>query len=423
MRNLGVALLVVCLAAVAAHCDKVYYRAADGAWKSMEAAVKDGKLHIQIGLQAAPNGDAVIVINKPDWMVLDDTEAPSLSGLKVNGVARPSSTDALNLGCLTGNAAEVVFGVKDDKNPVAADTASLRLVDRPEVKLQVDTSGLGPPNSSGRLVVNVSGLAAGKYDGVLGLSDLAPLSNSRTWPVSFTVMGITVSADKQTVSLANATHGFTLQPSIGNQLLLPNGLWSKLTTHTGKDYLYPREFADVKIIKDTPEEQTVLVTAICQNLDGKPTDDQAKLEYELTVRPDTPALLVTTRSINVAAGDLTIGPNWGWLGCPYYFTPAGKASWSSGEGKERYSTIGKVGWLWLAPGKEGDPGLLWASADRFGEFMGGSILLYGNGRAVKPGEFVEMKLVFAVAATPGEAEAIYKDLVQKGLVTPPEEGG
>ncbi len=423
MRTLGVTLLVICLAVAVGYCDKVYYRTADGSWTSMEAAVEDGRLHIQIGPQAAPNGEAVLVINKPKWMVLDDTDAPTLLGLKVNGQARPSSTDTLQLGCLGGDTADVVIGVKDNKNPIDSIAASFRLTDAPDVTVEIDTSGLGPPKTSGRMVVKMSGVKAGQYQGMLTLNDMAPLSNSRSWPVSFTVMGISVSDDKQSVSLAGPGAGYLMATGKKeHQILLPNGLWSKLTSNMGGQYFYPREFTDVEIIKDTEQEKTVLITANVVDLEDNPTEGLAKLEYELTVRSDTPALLVTTRSINISDKDVGNSPNWGWLGCPHYFTPEGKQEWSSGKGKDRYSSIGKVGWLWLAPRAEGQPGLLWASADKFGEFMGGSILLYGSGGTAKPGEFVEMKLVFAPADTPGEAEKIYEDLVAKGLVTPVEKG-
>ncbi len=423
MRTLGVTLLVICLTVAVGYCDTVYYRTADGSWASMEAAVEDGRLHIEIGPQAAPNGEAVLVINKPEWMVLDDTDAPTLLGLKVNGEARPTSTDTLQLGCLSGDTADVVIGVKDDKNPIDAAGASFRLGDAHDVTVEVDTSGLGPPKTSGRMVVKMSGVQAGQYQGTLRLSDMAPLSNSRSWPVSFTVMGISVSDDKQSVSLAGLGAGYLMATGTKEQqLLLPNGLWAKLTSNMGGTYLYPREFTDVEIIKDTEQEKTVLVTANVVDLEDNPTEGLGKLEYELTVRSDTPALLVTTRSINISDKDISNSPNWGWLPCPYYCTPEGQQEWSSGGDKARYSTIGKVGWLWLAPRTEGQPGLLWVSADSFGEFMGGSILLYGSGGTTKPGEFVAMKLAFAPADSPAEAEQIYEDLVAKGLVTPVEKG-
>ena len=80
--------------AAIALCDEVHYRAADGTWAAMEATADGGRLKITIGTENAPNGEAVLVIAKPDWMVLDDGAAPQLTGMKVNGTARPTSTRA-----------------------------------------------------------------------------------------------------------------------------------------------------------------------------------------------------------------------------------------------------------------------------------------------------------------------------------------
>jgi hypothetical protein len=408
--------------AMAAGADTVYYRTADGSWKSTEAAVTDGKLKIPISAEAAPDGQAVLVINKPEWMVLDDTTPPEISGMKVNGASRPSSTDALHLGVLSDSTAEIILGVKDDKNPIAPQGISFMLDDAPTVDITWDGSALGPPETSGRIVITLADIPAGKYNGHLTLRDMAPLTNTRTWPVEFAVMGITISEDQQAVSLANAESGFKVQPDISNQILLPNGMWSKLTTNMASKFLYPREFTNAQIISDTAEEKTVRIIAIPQDLDGNPVDDVCELEYELTVRADTPALLLTTRSINASDANQKTNPNYGWLGCPYYHTPEGKAEWGSGGDTERYHTIGNPGWLWLAPRGDG-PGLLWASNQRFGEFMGGSILLYGNAGTCKPGEHVQMDMAFAAADTPEQAAEVYQDLIEKGLLTPVAPGG
>ncbi len=416
-----VALLsIVCMPSLAA-ADTVYYRTADGSWAATEAVADNGRLVISIDSEAAPDGEAVIVINKPEWMVLDDTTPPELTGVTVNDAAVAADGELLDLGVLSGNAAEIIVTAADDRNPIAQ-TASFMLDDAARIAVSIDASEFGPPGTGGRLLVTISDLPAGKYRGRLVLSDMAPLSNSRTWPVEFAVMGITVSDDEQLVTLANAASGFRVKPDIGDQILLPNDAWSKLTTGIAGAYLYPREFTNVELIADTAEVKTVLITAVPQDLDREPVDGVCELEYELTIRPDTPALLLTTRSINISDADQRINPNYGWLGCPYYHTPEGRAEWGSGGDRDRYFTIGNPGWVWLAPRGDG-PGLLWASSDRFGEFMGGSVLLYGRGGTFKPGEYAQMDMAFAAADSPEQAAQIYDDLVQKGLLTPPGDGG
>lgn len=417
MRTVGICLLLLGLLAASATCEQVYYRTADGSWESQEAVVTDGRLIITIEARLVGGPEVMVVTKKPDWMVLEDTAPPELTGVTANGISQSVDAGAVDLGCLSGDTAELVFTARDDGNPLCPEGTMLRFDDAPGVGVEMDTAALGPPATEGRLSARLSGLTVGRYTGSVELRDLSPMSNSRTLPVTFTVMGVEVSDDHQKVALANAASAFEMQPHISQQLLLPNGLWAKLTTALPGAFLYPREFTEVTVLADTPEEKTVLIVASAQNLEGEPVEDTVRLEFELTVRPDTRALLVTSRSVNMSGDDLRISPNWGWLACPHYFAPEGKADWSSGPDLERYSTIGHPGWLWLAPRNDDTPGLLWASNDRFGEFMGGSILLYGRSVTVKPGEHIEMRQAFAAAGGPDEAVQIYRDLLERGLIS------
>ncbi|MFP3902998.1 MAG: hypothetical protein ACLFWB_02030 [Armatimonadota bacterium] len=417
MKRFLIVFTIMSMSVAVALSEPVYYQAADGSWASMDAPVEDGRLKIHITPESAPNGEALLVINKPEWMVLDDTEPPQLNGLKVNGNARPVSLPSLHLGTLGGETAEVIVAASDAKNPLSPDSLRFELYDRPDVDIQIDPGDIGPPNKSARLVVNISGLTPGAYEGLFSVSDLAPLTNILQKPIRFNIFGVSVADDKQTVTLANEATEYVLQPDKSEQLKLPNGLWAKLTSNVPGNFLYPLSFTDVQITKDAADGKTVLVTADCQNLDEEPVEGVLKIEYELTVRPDTAALQVVTRSINISDKKQSIGPNWGWLNCPYYVTPEGRGEWSSGK-DNKYSDIGKVDWLWLAPRNEQNPGLLWVSPDRFGEFMGGSILLYGPRVDAKTDEYSEMRMFFAPAESAEKAEEIYNDLVEKGIYTP-----
>ncbi len=420
MKKLGVTLLVLCLAVAAGYCDKVYYRAADGSWASMEAPVKDGRLQIEIGPQIAPSGEAILVVNKPKWMVLDDTTPPQLSGLKINGTSRPVSTDTLHLGCLTSDTAEVIVGIKDDKNPISAAAVSFSLADALGAKVDVDTSGLGPPKTSGRLMVKMSGLKAGSYEGTLKLTDLAPLGNARSWPVSFTLVGISVSDDMQSISLANSAGSFSFELGVSKQLALPGGMQVYLTGSLA-GWVYPAELTDVAVIEDTAEAKTVLIksTRLQDDKQQAVPEGRARIEYELTIRPDTPCLLVTSRLYNL--GENEAGGNffWGWLPGAYFVTPTqGKQEWE-GVAQDKYIEVGKVGWVWLAPRSEGQPGLLWACDCKFTQSRFDTMIIHSPSTKLKTDEFVEMKFAIGPADTPGEAEKMYKDLVQRGLVPEP----
>jgi len=386
----------------------------------MEAPVKDGRLQIEIGPQIAPGGEAILVVDKPKWMVLDDTTPPELSGLKVNGTSRPSSTDTLALGCLTSDTAELIVGIKDDNNPISAADARFSLTDAPGAKVDVDTSGLGPPKTSGRLMVKMSGLKAGTYDGVLKLTDMAPLGNARSWPVSFTVVGISVSDDMQSISLANSAGGFSFEPGLSKQIALPVGMQLYLTGTLG-GWVYPLELTDVALIKDTAEEKTVLIksTRLQDDKQQPVPDGRARIEYELTIRPDTPCLLVTSRLYNIGENEADGHFFWGWLPGAYFVTPTeGKQEWE-GVAKDAYLDIGKVGWVWLAPRSEDKPGLVWMSDCRFTQSRFDTMILHSPSPKLKTDEFVEMQFAIGPADTPAEADEIYEDLVRRGLVPEP----
>jgi len=68
----------------------------------------------------------------------------------------------------------VIVGIKDDKNPISAAAVSFSLADALGAKVDVDTSGLGPPKTSGRLMVKMSGLKAGSYEGWLRWATRGP---------------------------------------------------------------------------------------------------------------------------------------------------------------------------------------------------------------------------------------------------------
>ena len=72
-------------------------------------------------------------------------------------------------------------------------------------------------------------LKAGGYQGSLTLTDMAPLANSRTWPVSLTIIGISVAEDMQKVSLATEAGAYEFEPGLGTQIRLPNGMRLYLT--------------------------------------------------------------------------------------------------------------------------------------------------------------------------------------------------
>ncbi|OGV72835.1 MAG: hypothetical protein A3K19_02525 [Lentisphaerae bacterium RIFOXYB12_FULL_65_16] len=397
-----------------------YFRPSAGPWTELTTDRQAGKpvTFTLSPAQCGPAGEALVVLGKPDWMTLDDTNPPRLTSVTVGGTVRPLTGTDLALGCVPGESAEIAITLEDDANPLAPDGITFRLAGNVTSGFSLDHSGVPPLQRSGCVVVRLNGLAPGAYRGELIVHDMAPAANRAVFGVSVQVFGITVSPDKQAVSLAAPGADYRLRAHLSEQLLLPGGIWSKLTTRTGTTYLYPRTLTEVSMLRDTPTEKTVLVKASTQDIDGKPSEGLGALEYELTVRSDTPALFVTTRSVNISGKDADNSANWGWLPAAYYVTPEGRKEWR-GKSVDKYLDVGRVGWLWLAHTKPSEPGLAWMSALKFGESRFDTMLLYSESARNKPGEWVEMRFAVAPAKSPEETAAIYQDLVARGLLTPP----
>jgi len=393
---------------------------AGGAWSALPTERQPGRpvTFTLAPTQCSPAGEALVVLGKPAWMALADTTPPRLTGLTVNGTARPLAGNGVALGGIAGDGAEIAMSLADDENPLAADGIALHLTPDAGNALRLERPGWQPLQRQGQVVLRTNGLRPGAYHGELVVSDLAATVNRAVYSLSFSVFGATIAPDRQSVVLVGAGAEYRLQAHLSDQLLLPGGIWSKLTTRSAGTWLYPRQFTEVTVVRDTPAEKTVLVKANTQDLDGKANEGLGALEYELTVRTDTPALLVTTRSLNIAGKAVDSNASWGWLPAAYYVTPSGRQEWR-GKAADKYLDVGRVGWLWLAPVRAGAPGLAWMSHLKFGESRFDTMLLYSETTTAPAGGNVEMRFAVAPAASPEEAAAIYQDLVSRGLLTPP----
>lgn len=398
-----------------------FCRTADGTWVPLATDRQPGKpvTFTLSPAQCSPSGEALVILGKPAWMTLDDVVPPRVTGVLVDGVARPFAGNAIALGCVSGASTEITLTLADDASPLAPDRLELHLTPAVGDAVQLDGTGVQPPQRQGRATIRLTRLPPGAYHGELTLSDLAAVPNRALYTLDVTVFGITIAADQQSLVLAGAGADYRLHAHLSEQLLLPGGIWSKLTTRSAGTWLYPRRFTAVDLVSDLPTAKTVRVKADTQDLEGAPNAGLGALEYDLTVYLDTPALFVTTRSLNLAGKDLDSNASWGWLPAPYYVTASGRQAWR-GKATDSYVNVGQVGWLWLAPARPGEPGLVWMSQLRFGESRFDTMLLYSDTGTVKPGGAVEMRFAIAPAATPEAAAAIYQDLVSRGrLAAPP----
>ncbi len=397
-----------------------FYRAPGGAWKALETR-READRPVVFALtpgQCSAAGTVDVLLGRPEWMALEDAQPPRVTGLSVDGTPRAVEGAALALGTLPGSGAVIDLALADDANPLSAEALRLHLTPAPGAALQVETAIAAPPGRTGRIVLRLKDLPPGAYRGELRLSDRAAAVNEAVYSLSFEVFGIGVSADRQEISLVGAGADYRFRPDQERQLLLPGDIWAKLTTRHGSTWLYPREFTAVEVRRDRPGEQTAVVTASAKGLDGKAVEGLGELQFELTVRADSPALLVTSRSVNRAAAAAEMNASWGWLPAPYYVTPAGRQEWS-GKAKNTYVDVGRCGWIWLAPSRQDGPGLAWLSPMKFGESRFDTMLLYSESTSCATGTGVEIRFAIAPAGDAETAARLQADAIARGDLPAP----
>lgn len=366
--------LLVTVGALAAPAS-VFIRVKDGQWVKTTGKPGPGAVSVTLPVDQLTGGCADVVVNKPEWMVLDDQEAPRLAWVKLNEVEMKAA-NIVDLGVINDFPAVLDFGIKDNANPLQASSAVFRLTPT-QTGVTVDTSRLGFPTPSGRLRVVVPRLPAGAYTAVLRLADAAPDANTLELTVRFGVTGFSVSEDNQTVSIGTPGGGFVLRSSPQATLSTGSGAAAYLTANIQGQHMYLEKITDIQVLHDTPELKTLRVVGTPGETDKKQDGSKlCRLEYDLSVRAGLPCLLVTSRIIN-------LGPKgglycwWGWLPGAGYADSSGRHEWS-----KAYKTVGKVGWVFLPSEKPSVDNIGWLSPLVFGESRFGSMLLYTDPQTI-----------------------------------------
>jgi hypothetical protein len=401
--------LLVVAAALAAPA-VVWVRGVDGKWKQTKADKQGGKVTVKIGAAEVGSGQLSVVVDKPDWMVLDDELPPQVVWLRVNEREIKPAAEG-DLGVVSGGELKLAWGLKDTANPMNAASVQVTLEPRP-AGLKVETKELGFPKASGRLTVTLPNLEAGVYRGSVRVADLSPQRNVLEIPLRFSVIGISVSEDKQRVRVATPGGEFVLQGKRLADLQIGSGPVAYLTNNVAGEHMYLEQITEVEVVKG----EGGLVTAKVKGVPGKTDKDKdgstmARLEYELTVRPDLPGVLVNSRTVNLSP-KTGLYCWWGWLPGKQFHTPEGAKEWSG-----QYKGVGKVGWVFLEPMKEDQPGIGWISPLVFGESRFSTMLLYTDPQKMErdTGEASELRFVLLNADQPEEVAAVAKKVAELGL--------
>lgn len=177
-----VPLLAVLVTTIAA-AQGTFYRTADGKWKPLKTTAAGSVTKFSLSPQDIGGGSTLVVVNKPSWMVLDDEQAPAVLKILLDG--QECKAEQLALGQVTKAPGELVFAVKDDRNPL--DLAALRVVLNGTTvpAARVTATKLGADGKSARIAIKLGELAPAKYLLAAELSDLSPARNSCALQLAF----------------------------------------------------------------------------------------------------------------------------------------------------------------------------------------------------------------------------------------------
>lgn len=381
------------------HAQDAYVSRDGGKWETLPA--KRGGQAVTLTVQPAEK--ALIVLRKPDWMVLDDQAGPVLQAVTVDGQAVPvgerlevtAETHGPTLRIRLADEANRV-----DPKSVAVTAAGQRFL----------PSATEPANGGLVATFDLSSLRVGSYDAALEARDLAPAGNMLRVPLRLTVNGILRQSDGQTVTVARGGYEYTIGgPGKGQGFvrLGSTGAAAYLTTQANDKFVYARNIVAIEEIDDG---RGVRLTADIVGIDSQDFGQIAQLEFEVTTHPDFPGILLTSRATNLDA-DGSLYCFWGWLPGEGFVTLDGEQAWSM-----TYRDIGKVGWVFLPPNNPGSPGIGVMSNLKFGESRFGTLLLYTDPQRVDTpkGGTVEMRLAFLQAADAQAVTDAYETLDAAG---------
>lgn len=107
----------------------VWARSSDGAWHKLEAGTRDGAIVISLSAAQMRGGSALVVINPPPWLQMDDAEPPAVVRFTIDGVNHAQESE-VQLGWTDRMPREVVLAVQDELNPLDPSSPQVRFLGR-----------------------------------------------------------------------------------------------------------------------------------------------------------------------------------------------------------------------------------------------------------------------------------------------------
>ena len=186
--------------------DGPVYLPPGGEWSSLDVVEVDGALRCSIPAHGSEH--TIVLMSRPDWLTLPDTEAPQLTLVKVDDADMQPEAGRLELGWLLEAPQRVLVTVTDALNPIAAGRAIVTLSGRAladfggAVDIQTADDG-----RSATIALRLGELPRDKHTLSLSVPDATPHANTLTLAVAFDTSPLLLNGDfEQGGGAAFATH-------------------------------------------------------------------------------------------------------------------------------------------------------------------------------------------------------------------------
>lgn len=174
------------------------YVTAGGKWKQLEVAkIATG---IRFSLPDDAVGATVVLLNKPKWLTLPDTEAPVLEAVTVGKVSVDVKAEGMNAGRFSETPKSIILTVSDKLNPLAGGRVRVT-IDGQEAadtgtKLTITQSKDG---KHADIAIEPGKLAPDKHTVAVTVVDAAPRHNTLEMAVAFSTAPLLQNGDFEKV--------------------------------------------------------------------------------------------------------------------------------------------------------------------------------------------------------------------------------
>ncbi|MFO7945350.1 MAG: hypothetical protein R6V19_00840 [Armatimonadota bacterium] len=237
------------------------YRTAEGEWTDLSVS-KDDK-GVSFSLPDNAVGSTVILLDKPDWLTLPDSDAPRLDAASIAGEAVEVG-ETVELGHLKAAPEAIMLTLSDETNPIAANLARVYINGKSPESYGGSISHSG--SADGKhvdLVIKPGTLPEDDYDINLNVPDASPGRNTFSTTIAFSTAPI----------LRNG--GFEQVDKNGNPEFWTTGAWS---TKPETEY-------EIKVVEDGYAGKCIMIKGIQDPLNlvcGQEVDLQIGKTYVLT---------------------------------------------------------------------------------------------------------------------------------------------